>query len=71
MLQLLSAQQNLRPFVMQNSVVLMIKQNNSLPDILENAGLHFVQHGMCGIIEAIPVNQKRHQAVAADGIIQQ
>ena len=46
-LQLLSAQQSLRPFVMQNSVVLMIEQNNSLPDVLKNAGLHFVQHGMC------------------------
>ena len=66
-----AAQQRIRPRVVQDQVVVVVKQHDSLPDVFKYAGLQAVQHAVRGIVKAAPVQQKGRQTVSADRIIQQ
>ena len=50
---------------------MIVKEHDALPDVFKDARLEDVKHAVRGIIEAAPVEQKRRQAVAADGVVEQ
>ena len=64
------AQQFVGSLVVEDQVIVVVKQDNALADALENAGFQGVEHTVAGVVEAAPVQQVGGQAVAADGIVQ-
>ena len=52
-------------------MIVIVKQDNSLPDIFKNTGLQAVQHSVGRVVKTAPVQQEGRQAVSADGVIQQ
>ena len=68
--QLDSAQKMVRLGVVENQVVVIVKQDDALIDVFKHAGFQAVQQSMGGVAKAAPVQQEGRQAVAADGIVQ-
>ena len=71
LLHLDAAQQVVRALVVQDQLIVIVKEHDALTDVFKDARLEDVEHAVRGIVEAAPVEQKRREAVATDGVVKQ